>query len=368
MATLSFDDTLSFQIRHTKENIKSLSYDEFIQYKTNCHTVVHIHVIGGKNATIPHTFNPRIIRKFVCLRKLYVSRVRFLHPLFTCPQHITVLGLNTCSQLKTVILNRKMQCISAENCSDLLAIGPQMPEICSFTVINCQKFSTFPRAYYTQAETTLAETTQIENYNNRPTIYLYDTPNARIETLPPSVSILKIKGELNNLPKVFPYVKAELQISAALLNNIYNIISVAQYYTIYGGTYPNKGTSLSLPVIDLLINHVITHNSIIFQISHSSLNTAFAFIIKCINPYSLYTFVAKKDVDFDNVLDILTHICPKYFVPVKGIKFNPKLSLYESVILASLPRFYKCLCDCKEASPIKFSIFCNKMRDAMRQN
>ena len=368
--------TLSFQIRHTGERNKTLTYDEFMQYKTNCHTVVRVHIIGDKNASVPFTFNPRIIRKFVCLRELYVSHVRFLHPLFTCPQTITVLQLVTCSQLKSILLNRKMQRIHTEYCNDLLAIGPQMPEVCSFTVINCQKFSTFPRAYYTaesqadtsQAETSQAETSQIENYNNRPTVYLYNTPNARIETLPPSVSMLTIKGELNNLPKVFPSVKSDLQISAALFNNIYNIISVAKYYTIYGVTYPNKDTSLSLPVIDLLINHVITHKSVISQISHSSLNTSFAFIINCINSFSLYTIIAKKDVNFDNVLDILTYICPKYFVPVKSIKFNPKFSLYESVILAALPRFYKCLCACKEERPIKFAIFCNKMRDAMRQN
>lgn len=360
--------TPSFQIRHTKERIKTLSHEEFMQYKTNCHTVVHVNVIGDSHGTVPFTFNPRIIRKFVCLRELYVSNVRFLHPLFTSPRTITVLQLNNCSQLKSVILNKKMQCITAENCSDLIAIGPHMPFACALSIINCQKFSNLPHKYYdkvdaTKIDKTHANAIQPDIYS--PNIYLYDTPNARIETLPPTVAILTIKGELTNLPKVFPSVKTELQISDRLFNNIYDIISVSQYYTLYGDICSNN-TILSIPTIALMIDHVITHNSIISEISS---NTSFAFIIQCIKQNFAYCpfVVDKKKVDFDMVIDILTYIWPKYFVPVKGIKFNPKLSLYESIVLAALPRFYKCLCACKKESPIKFSIFCNKMQDAMRQ-
>ena len=355
--------TLSFQIRHTKERIKTLSHEEFMQYKTNCHTVVHVNVIGDSHGTVPFTFNPRIIRKFVCLRELYVSNVRFLHPLFTVPRTITVLQFNNCSQLKSVILNKKMQCITAENCSDLIAIGPHMPFAFALSIINCQKFSNLPHKYYDQPDANQLTSTQ--PYLCGPDIYLDNIPNARIETLPPTVAMLTIKGELTDLPKVFPSVKTELRISDRLFNNIYDIISVAQYYTLYGDIRSNN-TILSIPTIALLIDHVITHNSIISEISS---NTSFAFIILCIKQNFAYGpfVVDKKKVDFDMVIDILTHVCPKYFVPVKGIKFNPKLSLYESIVLAALPRFYKCLCACKKESPIKFSIFCNKMRDAMRQ-
>jgi len=345
-------DTPTFELRHTKEYIKTLTYAEFMQYKSNCHTVVEVHITGNSDAQFQYIFNPRIIRKFVCLRKLYLTNVRFLHSIFTIPQRIIHVEIYSCTKLKSVIPSKSVETLSIYNCNDLLAVGPFISNNCCVKISNCDNLQNLPRACFDEFN---PDQDQIE-------FVLSATPQIRIDTMPASVSRLNINGNITVLPTRFPTAINSICIPSELFNKTYSIMPVSKKYDIcYGIMY----SALSQEALYSLIDNAIKHNTFITQFSLINNNSA-AFIIKQLLGDLYWTYIVYKEPDMDQVFKILMDICPKYITPVRSIKFNPELSLYESIILSALPKFYKCLTLCKKLHPVKFSIFCNKMRDVMR--
>lgn len=339
--------TLIFEIRHTKEKLKRLTYAEFMQYKYNCHTVVEVHITVIGDTSSKYVFNPRSIRKFVCLRKLYLTNVKFLNCIFTVPKYITFLRIESCTKIKTIIPNETLSTLRIYNSDDLVAIGPVIPNNCYIFVSNCKNLRNLPRTCVNEFEK-----------KNNLVFYLSNTPQVCLDSLPDEVYNIQLLGNIKVTAARFPIVNS-ITIPVSLFNSMHGIISVTNdiYLT-------SDGSVLTQPAVHSLIDRVIKNN---INIIHADIaNNTTMFVISCL--CKRMRTLNLRIGNIDKVFKLLTDICPKYVSPVNSIKFNPNLSLYESIIVSALPAFYNCLLYCKKIHPIKFSIFCNKMRDIMRQS
>lgn len=354
MASNAPASPVSFEIRHTGGSSIYLNHDEFMLYKTNCHTVVNVSVYGDAYAEHKYTFNPRIIRKFLCVRELYISDVRFLQPIFTVPQTVRTITFRNCAKLTAITTNQKLTEISIRNCDDLTDIGPTIANICNININNCQQLHRLPHNYVNA----------FDEARDKLIVHLTDIPQIDLSTLPPVVASLVFDGSvLTRVQSTFPRMTRVLQLAPALMNIICEstgTIPESPYYDVY--TMQPSVDVLSTIAMAVLMNQVMTRNVVVGPcISDANVQ----FIIQHLKSFVLPR-ANSNQISYAHVLDMLAAICPKYMTPVKSIKFDPAFSMYESIILASVPRFYSCLAVCKTAEPIKFSVFCNKMRDAMR--
>lgn len=347
---------VTFAIRHTSSASFYLNHDEFMLYNTNCHTVVDVSVYGDTNADHKYIFNPRIIRKFCCVREVYITNVRFLHSTFTVPKTARTIIIRNCTKLTTLTTNQNLTAIFIHNCPDLTNIGPTIKNTCDITIENCQRLKQLPHHYVTP----------FIDSRDKLNIYLTNTPQIDLSTLPPIITSLYFDGsELTCEQTTFPIVTCILQLAPILMNIICEstgTIPKSPYYGVY--TMQSSTTMISATAMEILIHQVMTRDVNVVVDSYSS-NTNVQVIINHIKGIA-NNCANNNEISYSHILDMLFVICPKYIEPVKSIKFNQSLSMYESIILAAVPRFYSCLVACKDAEPTKFSAFCNKMRDAMR--
>lgn len=345
---------VTFEIRHTGSAPFYLNHDEFMLYKTNCHTVVNVNVYGDADAEHKYTFNPRIIRKFCCVREVHITNIRFLHPTFVIPRTARAITLQNCAKLTTLTTNQEQTNISIHNCPDLTNIGPTITNTCKITINNCQRLKQLPHHYVNP----------FIDSRDKLIVYLTNTPQIDLSTLPPIITALRFDGsELTCVQTTFPRVSCVLQLAPVLLNIICEstgTIPKSPYYEVY--TRQPSNTVLSTTAMGILIHQVMTRK---VNVGTCSSDTNVRFIIQHLDGFANESENCNQ-ISYSHVLDILSAICPKYIEPMKSIKFNRSLSMYESIILASVPRFYSCLVACKNAEPTKFSAFCNKMRDVMR--